>query len=92
MGEDNKKIHTITAEYILKQYPNNDVDQDPRAYIKGKFAYFFKKDWDYDWDKYSRAIGYKPPDKYRFLGYCLDKYAFKVACKGSECGFSHEIT
>jgi len=95
MNKNNKKdkgdregwVHEVVAEYLFTK----DDEGNPRATINGKHVYFVKKDWDYDWNKYPKELLYKhkPRDKYRFLGYCQDKYAFKILCKGMECGFVH---
>lgn len=81
------RIHEITAYWLQA----TDEDEEKRVVIKNKFIYCIKKDWDYDWSKYPKEICYrfKPKEKYRFIGYCQDKYAFKLLCKDKECGWSH---
>jgi hypothetical protein len=72
-----KIIHTITAEWLFKKL---NYSGEPRMIIKGKYLLVWGKD---QW-------GDEKPEKYKFLGYCQNKYAFRIQCNGKSCTWSHD--
>jgi len=83
-----EKIHTITAEWL---FAKND-DGEKRHWIKGKWFYGTKKHYMDSDNAIKSKTGYAP-EKTRFLGYCQNKYAFKIVCPellGNYCGWSHD--
>jgi hypothetical protein len=69
-------IKEITAEWIHPTFiDNRGFIHEKRAWIKGKF--FYLKDKNLDSDSGVKT-GYEHIHKMRFLGYCSNKYSFKV--------------
>jgi hypothetical protein len=59
------RIVTVTAMWLDKlRYDYYSDSNKPVAYIKGKYFYIWT----------DGVLG-----KYRFLGYCIDKFAFRIA-------------
>ena len=72
------KKHTITADWLFDKLKYSGKS---RMVIKNKSLLVWGKD---DW-------GDEKPKRYKFLGYCKNKYAFMIECLGVDCGWSHII-
>lgn len=68
--------HKITAEWLFAKLKYSD---EPRMIIKGSKLLVWKKD---DW-------GDEKPEVYKFLGYCQDRYAFRIECLKEKCTWNH---
>lgn len=58
------RILTATAMYLNKTPPNGFVFDIPPPYVRGKYFYIWVDE---------------VLQKYRFLGYCVNQYAFRIA-------------
>lgn len=60
------RVLTVTANYLNKVPPKGYEFDRPQPYIRGKFFYIWIND---------HIV------KHRFLGYCVDQYAFRIATR-----------
>lgn len=74
------RVITVTAHWLDAMNDNGEK----RAWIKGKYFYITSKNYDFS-EEDQKKIGssilfdYLKPEKYRLVGYCQNKYAFKIA-------------
>ena len=71
-----EEIHEITAAWLFAKLKYSG---EQRMIIQGKKLLTWEKD---NW-------GDEKPTIYKFLGFCQNKYAFKIECLGKKCGWSH---